>query len=131
MNDEDFKQTVLDYFGMVAPRKHEEIMATLADIKAQNEANAKALDAKLGAIAAAQSAHHAAVDKALADLAATGAAGHAAVLDDIAIDNSTMAKKIDAIDAPITMAAMTEEITKAIAATPTPMPAGAAATPVV
>ena len=95
-------------------------MATLADIKAQNEANGKALDGKITAIAAAQAAHHAAVDKALADLAATGAAGHSAVLDEIAADNSAMAKKIDAIDAPTTMAAMTDEIVKAIGANPTP-----------
>jgi hypothetical protein len=125
MTDEDFQQTVRDYFGIEAQR-HMEIMATLAEILSQITAMNTSIDAKATASAEAHASLTAAVEKTLADLAATGAAGHSAVLDKIGTALRDTQAKIDSDRLPDTVKSMEAEITKAIGAVPVPsVPASA------
>src|SRR2546430_10403040 len=67
--DEDFQQTVRDYFGIEAQR-HRDIMATLAETLSQITEINTSIDAKAIASAEAHASLRAAVEKTLADLAA-------------------------------------------------------------
>jgi hypothetical protein len=75
MNDEDFKQTVLDYF-QIATQRNVITMAALADVKSGQ-------DAILAEIETLVKENR----EALGALKDTGAAGHSAVLDDIMAGN--------------------------------------------
>lgn len=77
MNDEDFKQTVLDYFGMVSAQRHMEIMAQGSDILAKIAALHTSLDATNAALDVMKTNF----DKALAGASEAIPAGHSAVLD--------------------------------------------------
>jgi Tfp pilus assembly major pilin PilA len=119
MTDEDFQQTVRDYFGIEAQR-HRDIMATLAEILSQITEINTSIDAKATASAEAHASLRAAVEKTLADLAATGAAGHASVLDKIGAVLKDTQAKIDSDRLPDTVRSTEAEITKAIGAVPVP-----------
>jgi hypothetical protein len=106
MNDEDFKQIVIDFINMVTTQRHREIMATLAEVE-------KKLDDKIAAFAAAAAMHNDEIRKALSILADTGISGHASVLDKISA-------KIDTISDAETLGTMTGELKTAIATTPLP-----------
>jgi hypothetical protein len=99
MNDDDFKQEVLDLFGDSAQR-HRSIMAILAEVKAQN-------DAILTELANLTTETH----KALADYTALCGAGHAAILDGIVADQTNLLTVIKNTSG---------EIKSAIAAVPMP-----------
>lgn len=92
MTDEDFQQTMLDYFGIEAQR-HRDIMANIEDVKKQNEE-----------IKAAVTSLTTSVHKALGDLAATGAAGHAAVLDTIVADQAAVLNAVKSSETELTAA---------------------------
>jgi hypothetical protein len=98
-SDEDFQRTVLDYFQIEAQR-YENTMATLADVKAGQDAILAAL-ADLG--------HE--NREALTVLKDTGAAGHSAVLDDIAAGNQKILEEVKN---------KSGELKSAIATTPMP-----------
>jgi hypothetical protein len=90
MVDEDFKQTVLDYFGIEAQR-HRDIMAQSSDILTK----IAGIDNKLDALKAS-------LEKALAGASETIPAGHAQVLDSFIPHLDDLDKKITAIDAEMT-----------------------------
>ena len=92
MNDEDFKQTVLDYFG-IEQQRHQSIMAIITDVQANNKA-----------ILANVTEHVANTKAMLAELAATGALGHAAVLDGIVAEQVEILAAQKAADAETTTA---------------------------
>jgi hypothetical protein len=92
MNNEDFKQTVLDYFE-IEQRRYQSIMALITDVQANNKA-----------ILAAVTEHVANVKTMLAELAATGAVGHAAVLDGVVADQVEILAAVKAADEEIVAA---------------------------
>lgn len=92
MTEQDFQQTMLDYFGIEAQR-HRDIMANIEDVKKQNE------EIKAAVTSLATSVH-----KALSELAATGAAGHAAVLDTIIADQAAVLNAVKNSETELTAA---------------------------
>jgi hypothetical protein len=82
MNDEDFRQTVLDYFD-IEQQRHREQMAQASDILA-----------KITAVVASIDAMKTKFDTAMTDMVATVPAGHAAVLDTLVAPLDDLATKI-------------------------------------
>lgn len=99
MTDDDFKQTVLDYFG-IATQRHRDIMATLADVKAG-----------IDSIKTELSNMETATTEALAALKDTGQAGHSAIMDEIVAEQATVLSMVKDTSG---------KITAAIAANPVP-----------
>jgi hypothetical protein len=99
MNDEDFKQTVLDYF-QIATQRNVITMAALADIKSGQDAILAEIETLVKESR-----------DALGTLKDTGAAGHSAVLDDIKAVNDKIHEAVKNASG---------ELKSAIATTPMP-----------
>ncbi len=89
MNDDDFKQTVLDYFG-IEQQRHMEIMAQSSDILAKITAMNTSVDMLKTE-----------VEKAIAGISETVPAGHAAVLDTFVGPMDEVITKVTALAAEI------------------------------
>jgi hypothetical protein len=87
MNDDDFKQIVLDYINMIEPQRHQNQMAQSSEILA-----------KIAEISTSLDTMKANFEKSLAGASETIPAGHAAVLDTFVGPLDDMHKKITALE---------------------------------
>ena len=85
MNDEDFKQTVLDYFD-IEQRRHQDIMAQASDILA-----------KITAVSASLDAMKTKFETAMADMSSVLPGGHSAVMDTLVAPLEAVMTKADAL----------------------------------
>jgi hypothetical protein len=99
MNDEDFKQTIIDYISMVTIERYSKTMAAIDDVR-KNTEQIKAMLADLGA---AQKA-------VLSDLQQTGAAGHSAIMDGIVADQEAVKETITGLKSELVSAAKAVEL---------------------
>jgi N-methylhydantoinase B/oxoprolinase/acetone carboxylase alpha subunit len=85
MDDQDFQQTVLDFFE-IATQRHRDIMTQGSDILA-----------KIAALSSAFDAVKAVIDKELAAISETVPAGHSAVLDTLVSPLDELQTKVGAL----------------------------------